>query len=135
VTRERRRERRGVSGPGCLFGLVLLVVVGGWLALRGHGRDTHADRVSGGRWRPERAAAYAACQALVRARFEERGLVAAFPRVDPTTRASSTDGRTFLAVGYAVARSAGTTLREPFRCVLERDAAAPDGWRRISGPG
>ena len=128
------RSRRGISGAGCLFALVLLVVVGGLLALRSRGRDTRADRLSHGRWRPERAAAYGECEMLARLRFAERGMTATFPPVAPTARAMSSDGRTFVVEAVADVHVGGSAVRHPFRCVLERDAAVPGGWRRVSGP-
>ncbi|GLC23757.1 hypothetical protein [Roseisolibacter agri] len=127
--------RRGVSSAGCLLALVLVIVVGGWLALRSRGQKTRADRLSDGRWRPERAAAYGECERITRARLEERGLTAGFLQDDPTTHAWSKDGRTFVVQGVALAVVSGGTRREPFRCVLERDAAT-GGWRLADrGPG
>lgn len=124
-----------MSSAGCLFALVLVIVVGGWLTLRARGRDTRADRVSHGRWRAERAAAYAECETITRARLAEHGMTATFPRVDPTTRAASTDGRTFVVEGAADVRAGSATVRRRFRCVLERDAALPGGWTLVDrGP-
>lgn len=116
-----------------MFALVLVVVIGGWLALRGRGRDTRADRASGGRWGPERAAAYARCGTLMRERLARRGLVPAFPAVDPTTRAASSDGRTFFVRSYAEVRLAGGVQRMPYECVLERDPASASGWTLVGG--
>ena len=127
------RTRAGRSSPGCMFALVLLVVIGGWLGLRGRGRDTRADRASKGRWGPERAAAYAHCETLTRERLARRGLAPDFPQVDPTTRAASSDGRTFFVQSTAEVRLAGGVQRMPYQCVLERDPASASGWTLVGG--
>ncbi len=126
----RRAARRGVSAAGCLLALVLVIVVGGWLALHRRARETRADRLSDGRWRPERAAAYAECETITRRRLEERGLTAGFLQDDPTTHAWSRDGRTFVVEGVARAGVPGGTRRAPCRCARARDPGS-GGWTPV----